>query len=136
MEVDGRVTGMIGRGLLVLLGIESSDGEHDADYLAAKTASLRIFSDENHKMNLSVQDVSGAVLVVSQFTLYGDCRKGNRPSYDRAARPEHALPLYEHFVSALRNKGVPVATGVFQASMKVTLVNDGPVTILCESKPV
>ncbi|MDZ4798671.1 MAG: D-aminoacyl-tRNA deacylase [Bryobacteraceae bacterium] len=136
VEVDGEITGQIGTGLLVLLGIESSDLQRDADYLAVKMASLRIFSDENGKMNRSVQDVAGAILVVSQFTLYGECRKGNRPSYDRAARPEPAKRLYEYFVGALRAKGVRVETGIFQASMKVTLVNDGPVTIICESRPV
>jgi D-aminoacyl-tRNA deacylase len=136
VEAEGELTGQIASGLLVLLGIETSDSTEDAAYLAAKTAALRIFSDENGKMNRSVQDVGGAVLVVSQFTLYGDCRKGNRPSYDRAARPEHAKPLYEYFVAALREKGLRVETGVFQASMKVTLVNDGPVTIVCESKPL
>lgn len=136
VEVEGQVSGQIAEGLLVLLGIESSDTEEDARYLAGKTAALRIFSDENGKMNRSVQDIGGSLLVVSQFTLYGDCRKGNRPSYDRAARPEQAKPLYEFFVEALREKGMRVETGVFQASMKVTLVNNGPVTIVCESRAV
>lgn len=134
VEVDDRIVGVISGGLLVLLGVEHTDTEQDADYLAGKIAALRIFSDENGKMNLSVTDTGGSILAVSQFTLYGDCRKGNRPSYDRAARPDQARRLYEYFVESLRGKGLAVATGIFQAHMKVTLVNDGPVTILMESK--
>jgi D-tyrosyl-tRNA(Tyr) deacylase len=134
VEVNGDTVGEIPKGLLVLLGVAHTDTAQDAEYLAAKIANLRIFSDADEKMNLSVTDVGGAVLAVSQFTLYGDCRKGNRPSYDQAARPDQARRLYEEFVSALRSKGLPVETGIFQAHMKVTLVNDGPVTILMESK--
>ncbi len=136
VEVDGDVTGAIDHGLLILLGIEGSDTASDVAYLASKIAALRIFSDENGKMNRSVRDVGGSLLVVSQFTLYGDCRKGNRPSYDRAARPEHAKPLYEAFVASLRASGLRTESGIFQAHMKVTLVNDGPVTILLESRQV
>ena len=136
VEVERAVVGQIDAGLVVLVGIEHSDTEQDANYLAVKTANLRIFSDEQGKMNRSVTDVGGSVLVVSQFTLYGDCRKGNRPGYDRAARPDHARPLYEYFVTCLRTTGIHVQTGVFQASMKLSLVNDGPVTIICESKHV
>jgi D-tyrosyl-tRNA(Tyr) deacylase len=133
VSVDGVVSGSIGRGLLVLLGIDRDDTERDAEYLAHKTAGLRIFSDDQHKMNLSVKDLSGSILVVSQFTLYGDCTKGMRPSYDRAARPEQAKRLYEYFVELLRATGIPVETGVFQAAMRVRLINDGPVTLICES---
>ncbi len=133
VEVDGALTGSIGRGLLVLLGIAREDTPADADYLAEKIAGLRIFPDQQGKMNRSVQDSGGAVLVVSQFTLYGDTRKGRRPSFDRAAPPEQARALYEYFLQALRARGVTVETGVFQAMMQVHLINDGPVTILCES---
>lgn len=133
VEVNGAVTGAIGRGLLVLLGVAREDTLRDADYLAEKIAGLRIFPDEQGKMNRSVQEVGGAVLVVSQFTLYGDTRKGRRPSFDRAAPPEQARALYEYFVQALRARGLTVETGVFQAMMQVHLVNDGPVTIICES---
>jgi D-tyrosyl-tRNA(Tyr) deacylase len=136
VEVDGQRVGSVSNGLLVLLGVEHSDTHAEAVWMAAKIAALRIFSDENGKMNRSVQDTGGALLVVSQFTLFGDCRKGNRPSYERAAPPDHARQLYEYFVETLRAKGLPVETGIFQAHMKVTLVNDGPVTIICESKAV
>lgn len=133
VKVDGRIVGQIERGLLVLLGVGEADTEADADYLAEKIAGLRIFEDENEKMNLSVQDVGGAVLAVSQFTLYGDVRKGKRPSFDAAARPERAKELYEYFVAQVQAKGLPCETGVFQAMMDVELVNDGPVTILLDS---
>ncbi len=133
VEVNGVVTGSIGRGLLVLLGVAREDTPRDADYLAEKIAGLRIFPDEEGKMNRSVRDVGGALLVVSQFTLYGDTRKGRRPSFDRAAPPEQARALYERFVQALRAGGLPVETGVFQAMMQVHLINDGPVTIICDS---
>lgn len=133
VEVNGSVTGSIGKGLLVLLGVAREDTTRDADYLAEKVAGLRIFPDEEGKMNRSVQEAGGAVLVVSQFTLYGDTRKGRRPSFDRAAPPEQARALYEYFVQALRARGLPVETGVFQAMMQVHLINDGPVTIICES---
>jgi len=133
VEVDGAVVGEIGRGLLVLLGAGKSDTAADADFLAGKIASLRIFADQAGKMNRSVLDVAGALLVVSQFTLYGDCRKGRRPSFDLAAPAEQARALYEHFVAAARRTGVHVETGVFQADMAVSLTNDGPVTLILES---
>ena len=133
VEVSGHVTGSIGRGLLILLGIQHEDNEQDADYLVRKITGLRIFNDEAGKMNRSVRDVDGSLLIVSQFTLYGDCRKGMRPSFDGAARPEQAQRLYEYFVTVARTTGIPTETGVFQASMQVTLTNDGPVTLICES---
>jgi len=135
VEVDGEVVGRIGPGLLVLVGVAREDTPRDAEYLAEKIAGLRIFPDQEGKMNRSVRETGGAVLVVSQFTLYGDTRKGRRPSFDRAAPPEQARSLYEYFVQALRRKGLAVETGVFQAMMQVHLVNEGPVTILCESPP-
>lgn len=134
VRVDGQAVGSIGCGLLVLLGLAKPDTTADAEYLAEKTAGLRIFQDANEKMNLSVADVAGAILVVSQFTLYGDCRKGRRPSFDQAAPPELAKTLYEHYVRTLRSTGLKVETGVFQAMMEVELVNDGPVTLLLESE--
>jgi D-tyrosyl-tRNA(Tyr) deacylase len=136
VEVDGEATGSIGRGLLVLLGVGQGDTEKQAAWLAEKTASLRIFEDDAGKMNLSVQDIGGSILVVSQFTLYGDCRKGRRPSFTDAAPPDLADRLYQFFVSHLRALGVPVETGVFQAKMEVHLVNDGPVTIWLDTEQV
>jgi D-tyrosyl-tRNA(Tyr) deacylase len=136
VKVDGIVVGQIGKGLLVLLGIAQGDDEAAADYLAEKIAGLRIFEDEAGKMNLSAAEVGGAVLVVSQFTLYGDVRRGKRPSFDRAARPEEANRLYEHFVQRVRAAGLKCETGTFQAMMDVELVNDGPVTILLDSEKV
>ena len=133
VEVDGQVTGAIGRGFLLLLAVGVGDSEKDADYLVNKTLGLRIFNDERGKMNLSIQDVEGGVLVVSQFTLYGDVRQGRRPGFDRAAPPEKARALYEYFVRQLAATGVPVATGVFQAEMKVHLINDGPVTFMYDA---
>ncbi len=133
VEVDGQVTGSIGRGLVVLLGIARTDTAADADYLADKTLGLRIFPDQEGKMNRSLTEVGGSLLVVSQFTLYGDCRKGRRPSFDQAAPPEQARALYERFLEAVRARQVPCAAGVFQAMMKVQLVNEGPVTIICDS---
>ena len=133
VTVEGQVSGVIGPGLLVLLGIAAGDTYQDAEYLAHKTLGLRIFNDEQDKMNRSVLDTGGAILVVSQFTLYGDCRKGMRPSYDKAARPEAAQQLYEYFVEQLRNKGVLVQTGIFQARMQVRSINEGPVTLMCDS---
>lgn len=132
---DGALTGKIGPGLLVLLGIETTDTPEDAVKLAGKLAALRVFDDAGGKMNLSVTDTGGEALVVSQFTLFGDCAKGNRPSYNRAARPEHAIPLYEKFVAELsRLLGKPVPTGVFGADMKVELLNDGPVTLILDTR--
>ena len=133
VEVDGQVMGAIGRGFLLLLAVGAGDSEKDADYLVNKTLGLRVFNDERGKMNLSIQDVAGGVLIVSQFTLYGDVRKGRRPSFDRAAPPETARVLYEYFVRQLAASGVPVATGVFQAEMKVHLINDGPVTFIYDA---
>jgi D-tyrosyl-tRNA(Tyr) deacylase len=133
VEVEGAVVGEIGAGVLVLLGVAKGDTAADAEFIAAKIVQLRIFSDEAGKMNLSVQDIGGAMLAVSQFTLYGDCRRGRRPSFDAAAAPEDARALYEHFVQAARATGLRVETGVFQADMKVSLLNDGPVTLLVES---
>ena len=132
VTVDNVVVGQIGVGLLVLLGVRTGDTEKQAEQLAAKVSHLRIFNDAEGKMNRSVQDVSGAVLVISQFTLYADTGKGHRPSYSNAARADIAEPLYEAFVKNCRAIGLPVATGIFGADMKVGLVNDGPVTILCE----
>ena len=133
VEVDGEVMGAIGRGFLLLFAVGAGDSEKDADYLVNKTLGLRVFNDEHGKMNLSIQDVQGSVLVVSQFTLYGDLRQGRRPSFDRAAPPEMARALYEYFVRQLAATGVPVATGVFQAEMKVHLINDGPVTFIYDA---
>lgn len=132
--VDGAEVGRIGPGLVVLLGIGRDDVEEDADYLARRTVELRLFPHEGSGFDLSVQDVGGGVLVVSQFTLMADTRKGRRPSFTDAAPPAEAIPLYERFVDAVRAQGVTVATGVFQAYMHVELVNDGPVTVLLESK--
>lgn len=129
VTVDGAVHGAIERGFLILLGVCEGDTETEADYLADKCTGLRVFTDENDKMNLSCADVGGGLLIVSQFTLYGDCRKGKRPNFVRAARPETAIPLYERFVDRCRASGLPVETGVFGAHMEVGLVNDGPVTI-------
>lgn len=130
--VAGETIGAIDAGLLILVGITVGDTEAQAEHLAGKAARLRIFQDDDGKMNRSVQDIGGACLVVSQFTLYGDCTKGNRPSYITAARPEEAIPLYEHFVAALREQEVRVETGEFGADMLVTLENDGPVTLILE----
>lgn len=133
VAVEGRVIGEIGLGLLVLLGVSSRDAEADADYLAEKIAGLRIFEDADGKMNRNVADAGGAVLAVSQFTLYGDVRRGKRPSFDEAARPERARELYEYFVGQIRKNGLRCETGQFQAMMSVSLVNQGPVTILLDS---
>jgi D-tyrosyl-tRNA(Tyr) deacylase len=133
VEVGGEVTGSIEKGLLVLVGVERSDSRADVDYLVDKVAGLRVFSDNAGKMNLSLRDIGGSLLVVSQFTLYADCRKGRRPSFDLAAGPELASELYEYFVESARKTGLAVETGVFQADMNVHLVNQGPVTIILES---
>lgn len=135
VSVDGEIVGKIEKGLLLFLGVEEMDEEADLSYICEKTLNLRIFEDEQDKMNLSVQDVGGSVLVVSQFTLYGDARKGRRPSFVKAARPEKAIALYEKCVQTI-GSAVPVQTGKFQAIMDVSLVNDGPVTILLDSKKV
>ena len=132
--VEDKVVGEIGAGLLVLLGVNKTDNEAAADYLAEKTLGLRVFEDAEGKMNISVQESGGAVLVVSQFTLYGDVRRGKRPSFDGAARPEEAKRLYEYFVAKVRAAGLRCETGVFQAMMDVELVNAGPVTILVDSE--
>ncbi len=133
VTVAGETTGEIGRGLLVLLGVASVDTQADADYLADKTIGLRIFEDPDGKMNLAVGDIGGAVLVVSQFTLYGDVRRGKRPSFDAAAAPQQARELYEYFVEKIRAAGLRCETGRFQETMQVELVNEGPVTILLDS---
>ena len=134
VTVDGNIVGEIGAGMLVLLGVSKTDSEAAADYLVEKIIGLRIFEDAEGKMNLSVQDSGGAVLVVSQFTLYGDVRRGRRPSFDDAARPEEARRLYEYFVSKVRAAGLRCETGQFQATMEVELVNSGPVTIMVDSE--
>jgi D-tyrosyl-tRNA(Tyr) deacylase len=133
VTVGGEAVGEIGRGLLVLLGVAHADTETDADYLAGKIVGLRIFEDENGKMNLDTASIGGGILVVSQFTLYGDVRRGKRPSFDAAASPERARRLYEYFVERIRAAGLPCETGRFQEIMQVELVNDGPVTILLDS---
>jgi len=133
VTVSGEITGEIGLGLLVLLGVGAGDTRTEADYLVDKTIGLRIFEDAGGKMNLSVADVAGALLVVSQFTLYGDVRRGKRPSFDAAAPPEQALELYEYFVERVRDAGLRCETGRFQETMQVELVNEGPVTILLDS---
>jgi D-tyrosyl-tRNA(Tyr) deacylase len=134
VTVDGKICGSIGTGLLVLLGVAADDSDADLAYLVEKTAGLRIFEDDAGKMNRSVEDAGGALLVVSQFTLFGDVRRGRRPSFDCAAPPQMADALYQRYVELLRGKGLQVETGVFQAMMKVELVNDGPVTILLDSR--
>ena len=133
VTVDGEVTGEINKGLLVLLGVTHEDTSKDVDYIIDKVLNLRIFEDENEKMNLSLKDVGGELLVVSQFTLYGDCRKGRRPSFSSAARPEVATKLYEEFIEKARKEGIVTKTGQVGAHMMVDLTNDGPVTILLES---
>ncbi len=133
VEVDGVITGQIELGLMVLLGVAQDDGPAAADWLVDKIAGLRIFADVDGKMNLSVEQAGGALLVVSQFTLYGDTRRGRRPSFDAAAPPELARRLYEYFVDRARARDLRVETGVFQAMMSVHLVNEGPVTLICES---
>lgn len=132
--MDGNIIGEIGPGILVLIGVSASDAEADADYLAEKIAGLRIFEDDSGKMNRSVVEVGGAVLAISQFTLYGDVRRGKRPSFDDAARPERARELYDYFVVRIRELNLRCETGQFQATMSVSLVNEGPVTILLDSK--
>jgi D-tyrosyl-tRNA(Tyr) deacylase len=134
VKVDGGIVGQIEKGLMVLLGVAQDDTEADADYLADKVVGMRVFEDADEKMNLAVTEVGGAILAVSQFTLYGDMRRGRRPSFDSAARPEQARRLYEYFVEKIRAAGIRCKNGKFQAMMEVELVNDGPVTILIDSR--
>ena len=133
VTINGTVNGKINNGFLVLLGVQSTDSEQDVDYLVKKVTNLRIFSDENDKMNLSLKDVNGELLIVSQFTLYANCKEGNRPSFVEAAKPDIAIPLYEYFVSECKKIIPVVETGIFGADMKVNLLNDGPVTIIMDS---
>lgn len=134
VTVDDKITGQIKKGLLVLLGITHEDKSSDVDYIIDKIINLRIFEDENQKMNLSLKDIKGELLIVSQFTLYGDCRKGRRPSFIEAARPEHATPLYEEMIEKAKLQGIDAKTGEFGAHMMVELTNDGPVTIILDSE--
>lgn len=137
VEIDGEVSSEIGQGLMVLLGITEGDGQEQCDFLADKLVHLRIFTDEQEKMNLSLQDINGEMLIVSQFTLYGDCKKGRRPSFVAAARPETAVPLYEYFIDAVKRQGVKkVATGQFGADMQVYIQNDGPVTLMLDTDEI
>lgn len=132
VEVEEKIVGEIEKGFLVLVGIKTGDTKEQADYLVKKVCNLRIFTDENNKMNLSIKDVNGKLLIVSQFTLYGNCNDGNRPSFIEAAKPEEAIPLYEYFCNECAKKGIEVERGIFGADMKVKLLNDGPVTIVIE----
>lgn len=134
VTVGGKVTGRITRGLVLLVGVTHGDSEKDAAYLADKIVNLRIFEDEAEKMNLSLKDVEGQILSISQFTLYGDCRKGRRPNFMEAAKPEDAERIYDHFNRLVREKGIQVETGIFGAMMDVALINDGPVTLILDSK--
>jgi D-tyrosyl-tRNA(Tyr) deacylase len=132
VAVEGKTVGAIGQGLLILLGVEKGDSESKADWLAEKIAGLRIFADNEGKMNLSVQDINGSLLIVSQFTLAGNCTKGKRPSFDTAAPPSEGRRLYDYFVEAVKRTGLPAETGIFRADMQVSLTNDGPVTFILE----
>lgn len=134
VRVDGRVTGKIGKGLLVFLGVGKGDGESDLSFLTSKIPELRIFEDDAGKFNLSLNEIEGEMLIVSQFTLYADCRKGRRPSFTEAEEPSTAKHFYEQFISKLKEQGISVQTGEFQAKMEVHLINDGPVTLLLDSK--
>lgn len=134
VTVDGNIAGEIGKGLLVLLGVSDDDTDHDIEWLANKIAGLRIFEDENEKMNLSLTDIDGEILIVSQFTLFGKCKKGKRPDFTSAGKPEFANEMYEKFVEYLKPMVKKTATGIFGADMQVSLVNDGPVTIIIDSK--
>ncbi len=136
VKVKGNVIAKVGKGILILLGIATDDSKNDCEYLANKIANLRIFPDENSLMNKSLIDINGSVLVVSQFTLLGDCRKGRRPSFSNAASPDIAKPLYEQFVEVLKEKKIHVETGIFQEMMEVYLINDGPVTLILDSKKI
>ena len=132
VKVDEKIVGEIEKGFLVLVGIKVGDTKEQADYLVKKVCNLRVFTDENDKMNLSLKDIGGKLLIVSQFTLYGNCNDGNRPSFTEAARPEEAIPLYEYFCEKCAQNGIEVQRGIFGADMKVQLLNDGPVTIVIE----
>ena len=134
VTIDGQKVGEIGKGIMVLFGMLGTDTDKTIDYMLDKVINLRIFEDENQKMNLSALDIGGEIIVVSQFTLAGDCTRGNRPGFDNAARPEDAKPLYEYFSDCLRAKGLHVENGIFQADMQVSLINDGPVTFVLEKK--
>ncbi len=134
VSIDEEVVGQIARGFMVLVGVEEADSQEDVDYLVRKTANMRIFEDEEGKMNISLKDVGGQVLSISQFTLHANTKKGNRPSFVDAARPDHSLPLYEAYNEGLRQEGLTVETGEFGADMQVSLINDGPVTIVIDSK--
>ena len=134
VTIDGKVKGKIGKGLLLLLGIETEDNQEDVEWLVRKITQMRIFGDDEGKMNHSVQDINGSILVISQFTLHASTKKGNRPSYIKAARPDVAIPLYEGFLKAIEAENIPVASGEFGADMKVELLNDGPVTIIIDTK--
>lgn len=134
VKVDEKIIGQIEHGILLLLGVEESDNDKDLEYMSDKVPNLRIFEDENGKMNKSLFDVAGSILVISQFTLLGDARKGRRPSFIAAARPEKAIPMYEKYINAMKEKNIRTQSGVFGADMKVQLINDGPVTILLDSK--
>ena len=136
VEVDGEIVGKIENGLLILLGVSDDDTEKDMKYIADKALNLRIFSDENDKMNLSVQDINGELLIISQFTLYGDCRKGRRPSFEQAGKPDYANMMYEKFIAYCSENGLNVQHGIFGADMKVSLLNNGPVTIMLDSKKI
>ena len=136
VSVDGKVVGKIGKGFNILLGVGQTDGEKQVQWLAEKIAHLRIFEDENAKMNLSLKDIDGAALVISQFTLYGNCEKGRRPSFTDAAHPKNANQLYENFIQELKKYDIPVETGIFQTDMKVEIINDGPVTMIIETPSV
>lgn len=134
VSVDGVITGSIGSGLVVLLGLDPDDGDTDLEFMKRKLLNLRIFSDENGKFNLSLSDIGGEILLISQFTLFGDCRKGNRPSFSRAASPELADRLYENLMGLLKGAGIGVASGIFGAHMEVSILNDGPVTLILDSR--
>ena len=136
VEVDGKTVGKIGKGLLVFLGVGDGDTDRDLNYIADKTAGLRVFSDEDDKMNLSVTDINGEILVVSQFTLYGDCRKGRRPNFTSSMEPVTAEKMYEDFIKTIESKGIKTAHGEFGADMQVSISNDGPVTILLDSSKI
>ena len=136
VTIDGRVNGKINNGFLVLLGVSSTDTKQDVDYLVKKVTNLRIFTDEKDKMNLSLKDINGELLIISQFTLYGNCKDGNRSSFIEAAKPDIAIPLYEYFIAECRKQIPIVETGIFGADMKVELLNDGPVTIIIDSQDI